>query len=54
MRGALEDGGEALVGGCELGEEALARRRQRHAPARAVDEAHTELVLERAQALADA
>ena len=41
------------MGGIDLGQEALAGRRQRHAPARAVDEALAELGLERAQALAD-
>ena len=54
MGGALEDGDEALVGGRDVGEEALARRGQRDAPARAVDEALAELVLELAQALAHA
>ena len=42
------------MGGTDVGEEALAGRRQRDAPARAVDEALAELVLELAKALADA
>ena len=54
MGGALEDGDETLVGGRDVGEEALARRGQGDAPARAVDEALAELVLELAQALAHA
>ena len=54
MARALEDSDEALVGGRDVGEEALARRGQRHAAAGAVDEALPELGLQLAQALAHA
>jgi hypothetical protein len=52
--GVPEDADEAVVRRGDLAEEALAGRGQRDAPARAVEQALPELVLERSQALADA
>ena len=51
---ALEDSDTAVGGGRDFGEEALARRRERHATAGAVDELLPELELQLAQALAHA
>ena len=53
LRRSLQDARKLLIGGIDVGQEALAGRRQRHAPAGAMHEALAELELELAKALAD-